>query len=152
METVLKTVWQTFLHFDSCCIELQSLSRLALSSFDSTGHLVRSWLFCIQHVPCLVRFWCMLGVGVGVWTKNILYRLVEGQTYIGMQSRGAKISLALNDPKQVALHSNLNTTSEHTPSQQERNNCCCMDNNPWKIIGNKLSTKSPIGLKDNSNV
>ena len=27
-----------------------------------------------------------------------------------------------------------------------------MDNNPWKIIENELSTKSPIGLKDNSNV
>ena len=34
--------------------------------------------------------------------------------------RGAKISLALSEPKQVALHSNSNTTSELAPSQVER--------------------------------
>ena len=33
-----------------------------------------------------------------VCTKNILYRFIEGQTHFGMP-RGAKTSLALNDPK-----------------------------------------------------
>jgi hypothetical protein len=51
--------------------------------------------------------------------KNILYQFIEGQTHVGMP-RGAKMSMALAEPKQVALRSKLNTTSEHTP-QVERN-------------------------------
>jgi hypothetical protein len=51
--------------------------------------------------------------------KNILYQLMEGRTHISIP-RGAKMSLALNKPKEVGLHSNLNTTSEHAP-QVERN-------------------------------
>ena len=46
--------------------------------------------------------------------KNILYQFIKGQTHMGMP-RGAKMSMALTEPKQVALHSKSNTTSEHTP-------------------------------------
>lgn len=49
---------------------------------DSTGDLVKRWLFCIQKLPCLVSFGCMLGVSVEVWTK---------QFYIG--SLRAKLNL-----------------------------------------------------------
>ena len=51
--------------------------------------------------------------------KNILYQFIKDQTHVGMP-RGAKMSMALAEPKQVALRSKLNTTSEHTP-QVERN-------------------------------
>jgi hypothetical protein len=48
-----------------------------------------------------------------------LYQFIEGQTHFGMP-RGAKTILTLNELKKVALHSNLNTTSEHAP-QADRN-------------------------------
>ena len=51
--------------------------------------------------------------------KNILYQFIKDQTHVGMP-RGPKMSMALAEPKQVALRSKLNTTSEHTP-QVERN-------------------------------
>ena len=50
--------------------------------------------------------------------KSNLFPFIEGQTHIGMP-RGAKMSLALNELKQVPLHSNSNTTSEHA-SEVER--------------------------------
>jgi hypothetical protein len=43
------------------------------------------------------KLWCMRGGSVEVWPKNILYRLIEGQTHFGMP-RGAEMSLALNEP------------------------------------------------------
>ena len=49
-----------------------------------------------------------------VGPRNILFVLIQGQTRFGMP-RGAKMSLALNKPKVVARHSNLNTTSKHAP-------------------------------------
>ena len=58
---------------------LVSHLEIELSS-NSTWLLVGGWLFCIQHLPCLVSFWCMLGGRVNVWMKNILYWFVEGQT------------------------------------------------------------------------
>ena len=50
--------------------------------------------------------------------KNILYQFIKGQPCVGMP-RGAKISMFLPEPKQVALRSKTNTTSEHRP-QVER--------------------------------
>ena len=57
------------------------------------------WELVVLHSsPCMFgEFQCMLGISVEVWMKNILYRIVEGQTHFGMQWRGAKISLALNE-------------------------------------------------------
>ena len=51
--------------------------------------------------------------------KNNLYQLIEGQTLFGMP-RGAKMSLAPQEPKYIACHSNEKTTSKHAP-QVERN-------------------------------
>ena len=65
--------------------------------FNSSWLSVGSWLFCLQKLPCLVSFWCMRGGSVEVWTKNILYQFMKGQTHFGMQ-RGAKMSLALHEP------------------------------------------------------
>ena len=44
------------------------------------------------------KFRCMLGVSVEVRMKNILYQFMEGQPRLGLP-RGAKMSLALNEPK-----------------------------------------------------
>ena len=66
--------------------------------FNPTGLLVGSWLFCIEHLPCLVSFWSMLRDGVQVCIKNILYWFIEGQTRLGMP-RGIQMSLALTVPK-----------------------------------------------------
>lgn len=47
--------------------------------------------------------------------KKILDRFIEGLAHFGML-RGAKMSLALNGPKYIALHSNSNNTiSENAP-------------------------------------
>jgi hypothetical protein len=73
-----------------------------------------------------------------------------GPTQIGMP-RGARMSLTLDELKYVTLHSSSNTTTTHA-IQMERNYCCSISLNPWKIIGDPLPTESPIGLKDTSNV
>ena len=47
-----------------------SYDTLELSD-NSTGVLVGRWLFCIQYLSCLVKFWCMHGLGVGLMSgKN----------------------------------------------------------------------------------
>ena len=51
--------------------------------------------------------------------KNILHWFGEGQTHF-VTPRGATMSCALNEPNQVALYLNSNTTFKHTP-QVERN-------------------------------
>ena len=45
--------------------------RIVELSFNSTGVLVGSWLFCSQEFSCLASSGCLLGVGVEVWTKNV---------------------------------------------------------------------------------
>ena len=70
-------------------------------------------------VLCLESFRCMLGGSVEVWTKNSLFWFIEGQIMLGRQ-RGSKMSLALNELNQVALHSHLNTTSEHASQVEEK--------------------------------
>jgi hypothetical protein len=68
------------------------------SSSNSTRLMVGNWLLCIQDPPCLVILWCVLEGIVEVWTNNILYPFIEGQTYLGML-RGANMISALNEPK-----------------------------------------------------
>ena len=64
--------------------------------FILTRVLVRSWLFCIQDFSWKVSFWCMVGVGVGVWMKDFLYWLIE-------------------EPIQEVVCSNLHTEINHAP-------------------------------------
>ena len=52
--------------------------------------------------------------------------------------RGAKVSLALNEP-------NSTTTSTHDAPQVERN--YCMQLNQWKTVGDQLTSKSFMKLK-----
>ena len=59
--------------------------------------------------------------------KNNLYRFIEDQTHFGMP-RGAKMSLALDEPKWVAPLSIPSTTYKRAP-QVERKYLCCMQNN-----------------------
>ena len=59
--------------------------------------------------------------------KNILYQFNEGQAHFGMQTN-AKMNLVLNEPKQVALYSNSNTTSKHAPQVERTNTKQPMDN------------------------
>ena len=108
-----------------------------------------SWLSCIQHLPCSVSFQFMFGGSVEVWLKNILYWFIMGETHFGMP-RGAERSLALNEPRQITLHSIQNTISRHAP-QVKINYWCCMQATNWKSYENKsqwkVPTKNPIELK-----
>jgi hypothetical protein len=52
-----------------------------------------------------INFWFRGSKEVG--TKSTLFWFIESQTHSGMP-RGAKVRMALNEPKQV-------TTSEHAP-------------------------------------
>ena len=81
---------------------------------------------------------------VDIWTNNILYRFIEGQTHIGMP-RGANMDLALNVPKEVALSADSDTTSS-MHHKVERNNWYCIQSNQWKIIGDQLPIESSIWL------
>ena len=81
---------------------------------------------------------------------NILYWFIEGQTHQGMP-RGAKVSEAFNDLKQVAFHSNTSTTSKDGP-QVERDYGNFYAKTQWEIIGDQLRLKVPLEIKDNSSV
>jgi hypothetical protein len=74
---------------------------------------------------------------------------MKGQPHFGMPSSD-KMNLALNEPKDVALHSNSDTTPNMHHDWKE-NILYCMQNNQKKIIGYQLPTQNPIGLKDNYN-
>ena len=67
-------------------------------------------MFCIfEKLHARWNFVCKLGLGMGIWTMNILYiDSFDGQTHFGMQ-RGAKMSLALNEQIWVVLRSNHHT-------------------------------------------
>jgi hypothetical protein len=67
---------------------------------------------------------------------------MKGQHHFGMPSSD-KMNLALNEPKEVARHSNSNTTANMHHDWKE-NILYCMQNN-------QLPTQNPIGLKDNYN-
>jgi hypothetical protein len=70
----------------------------------------------------------MLEGSVEVCTKSVLYWIIEGQTNFGMP-RGAKVSLALNVPQKVALHSISNTTSKHAPGGYKLLDTVCKSTN-----------------------
>ena len=70
----------------------------------------------MMRLPSSWTWWSLIiGVGgVEVLTKNILYWFMKGQTHFGMP-RGAEMSLALHEPIQNVLCSNLHTNSTHAP-------------------------------------
>ena len=114
-------------------ILLESLCKVSNTlelSFNSTWVLVGSWLFCLQNLPCLVSLWCMRGGSVEVWTKNILYQFMEGQTHFST-SWHAKMSLTLHEPIYNVLCSNLHTTSTHAPKTYQT----------WKVLYSKQPTR-----------
>ena len=76
------------------------------------------------------------GSHVEVRSQNSLYQFIHGQYYFGIP-RGVRMSLALNEPKEVALHPDSNNTSKHTP-QVERNYRLYMQNNQWNMIEEQL--------------
>ena len=76
----------------------------------------------------------MLGGGVEVWTKNILYWFINGQIHLGMPRRGAKMSLALNELKLVATHSSSNTSYQVWTTSGKKL-LILAANNQWEIMG-----------------
>ena len=96
--------------------------------------------FCIQHLPSSVN----VEVVMEVWTKDILYWFIEGQTHIGMP-RGAKMNLALNEPKQVTLYTTSITTFEHTP--QVKKILILYAKHQWKIIGTNFQQNIQLSWK-----
>ena len=48
------------------------------------------------------------------------------------------MSLALNEPKQVAFHLISKSTSKDAPQVQKKLKKYCMQNNKWKIIGDNF--------------
>ena len=65
--------------------------------------------------------------------------------------RGAKISLALNELKQVALHSNSNITSKHA-TQVQRYYWFCMQKKTMGNCKGLTHDKSRIMSKGKSNI
>lgn len=62
------------------CISPVASIICGLLEFSSISRwlFVRSWLLCIEYLPCWVRLWCMQGDSVVVWTKNIPHWSIEG--------------------------------------------------------------------------
>jgi hypothetical protein len=97
---------------------------------------VGSWLFHIEHLPCSVSFWCMLGGCVDVWTNKFL-SVHWGQTHLGIP-RVSKTSLALNKPKNTLLFIQIQILSPGTYQKYKYEYRYCMQTNPWKNIRNQL--------------
>ena len=102
------------------------MSSLVELSFNSTspGIVVGSWLFCIQHFffLCLVSFFLLhvlMIVIVEVWNEEYYVWYLWGSNLVGRAMRGAKTRLTLNEPKQVALNRNSNTTIKHAPKVEK---------------------------------
>jgi hypothetical protein len=127
---VLKVGKENYMQYDHSYYHSKFISFLQPNMIS-----IRTCLFCIQHLACLVSFRSMLGDSfVEVWMKNILKWFIEGQTHFGI-SRGAKVSLALNESKEVALHSNSNTTLDKPTPQVEKTLLIFYANQPMENHG-----------------
>ena len=127
------------LHSNLTLLALQVKWDTIKLSFNSTGGLIGSWLFCIQHFPCSIRFWCMLGVRCGgVEWRPFYIGSFEGNTHFGYAKRCQnELGPQMNQYRMLfvqIMHQNL---TEHGK--------CCMRNN-------QLPTKTPVELNDNSNI
>ena len=116
-------------------------------SCNSTWFMVMCWLFCIQHFPCLVSLWCMFGGSVEAWTENILYWFTESQTQLGMP-RGAKMSLAFNEPHEIGCSSLKFKFYLRTCTITSGKNLLILyAKQPMTSVANQLQTKSSIELR-----
>lgn len=70
--------------YPSIIIKLASWDRTLEIPLNSLRLLVEDRSFCIQHLPCLVSFPCMLKGSLEVWTKIVLNLFNDGQTRFGM--------------------------------------------------------------------
>ena len=79
---IVRWNWSLWKRFRSTFMgEASTGNKKTLELFSNSSILLGgSWLFCLQSFPCLVSFRCMFGGRVEVWTKNILYWFIEGQT------------------------------------------------------------------------
>ena len=80
------------------------------------------WFWARSLVVCWVKVWCMLGVGVEVWTKNIMYRFIGVLLFLACQ----------NATTPHCLQRMYWKLTEHGE--------CCMRNN-------QLPTKTSVGVK-----
>ena len=90
----------------------------------------------------------MLGGSVDVWTKNILYWIIKSSTYFGMV-RGAKMSLALNEPNRLFFIQFQTLPSGMHPKWKEITEF--ISKTAKEKSEDELPTEGPIELKDNSN-
>ena len=69
-------------------------------SSNSTWLLVGGWLICMQILPCLVNFQCMLGgSSVEIWTKShILYCSLKVKLILAYQEVLKWLWLSMNQP------------------------------------------------------
>ena len=88
---------------------------------------VGSWMFCLQNLPCLVSFWCMLGGRVEVCAKNNLYRFIEDQIHFGIsrmnlfnQNRLLFIQIQTFPPKQAPSQVELILYAKHQMENIQR--------------------------------
>ena len=89
VHTITLSYVEVYIYSRHNCRETMKLS------FNWTGLLVESWLFCIQYFPCLVSFQSVLGIGAEVWMESILYQFIEAKVNLEPL---AKMSSDLNEP------------------------------------------------------
>ena len=117
------------------------LGSLEFSS-NSTWLLVRGSLFCIQHLPCLVNFGCMLGGCVKILTKIIVYQSLVVKLTVACQEVLKWVWPSINLNKLLYIQSQTLPPNMHHKCKI----------NQLKNIGNKFLTKCPIELKNDFNV
>ena len=97
-----------FLVYYSCSLKSIEKHLVNYSYFGSCPRF--------ENVSCLVNFWCMFGVGVEVWTKNIVYWFIGGQTYFNISWH---IKTSLN-PKWFDIECFSSQTSTSTLNMHQK--------------------------------
>ena len=118
-------------------------------SYPPSQRLVRSWLFCIQHCPCLVSFGACLELVwrfkwrtfyISSWRVNLVWGCQEVLTWVWPSMNQNRLLFMQIQTPPLSMHHKWNFF------------LICMQINQWKIIGDQLPSKTPIELKDNSNI
>ena len=110
--------------------------------------LVGSWLFCIQHPPCSVSFWCMLGGSVEVQLKNILYWYWGSNSFRLVKKVLKWVWPTRNRNRLLFIQIQTIPPSMHQKWEETIDIVCKATNG--KLWGTNSRWKVPLSFKDNS--
>jgi hypothetical protein len=101
----------------------------------------RELVVLLTKLSMFAKFWCMRGGTVEVWTKNILYRFMEGQTHFSTSLK--PLWSFMNRYRMFFVQTSTIPPRMH--QKLSKHGKFCKQNN-------QLPTKSHVELKDNSTI